>query len=61
MVLTVSDDGMGFDAAPTTVSRRRRPGLGMVTMRERTQAVGGRFEIGPARVRGAQVTVTVPT
>ena len=60
VVLTVADDGMGFEAAPGMASRRRRPGLGMVTMRERTQAVGGRFEIGPAPRRGARVMVTVP-
>jgi signal transduction histidine kinase len=41
-------------------SRRRRAGLGMVTMRERTQAVGGQFEIGPAPGRGARVVVRVP-
>jgi signal transduction histidine kinase/CHASE1-domain containing sensor protein len=60
LVMTVSDDGMGFDAAPAMASRRRRPGLGMVTMRERTQAVGGEFEIGPAPDRGARVVVRVP-
>jgi signal transduction histidine kinase len=60
VVMSVSDDGMGFDAAPAMASRRRRPGLGMVTMRERTQAVGGQFEIGPAPVRGARVVVRVP-
>ena len=60
VVMTVSDDGMGFEAAPAMASRRRRPGLGMVTMRERTQAVGGQFEIGPAPGRGARVVVRVP-
>jgi signal transduction histidine kinase len=60
VVMTVSDDGMGFDAAPANASRRRRTGLGMVTMRERTQAVGGEFEIGPAPDRGARVVVRVP-
>jgi signal transduction histidine kinase len=60
VVMSVSDDGMGFDAAPAMASRRRRPGLGMVTMRERTQAVGGQFEIGPAPGRGARVVVRVP-
>ncbi len=60
VVMSVSDDGMGFDAAPAMASRRRRPGLGMVSMRERTQAVGGQFEIGPAPGRGARVVVRVP-
>jgi signal transduction histidine kinase len=60
VTMSVADDGMGFDAATTTPASRRRPGLGMVTMRERTQAVGGRFEIGPAPGRGARVVVRVP-
>jgi len=31
-----------------------------VTMRERTQAVGGRFEIGAASGRGTRVVVRIP-
>jgi signal transduction histidine kinase len=58
-IMSVSDDGVGFDAAPVSVSSRR-PGLGMVTMRERTQAVGGRFEIGAASGRGTRVVVRIP-
>jgi signal transduction histidine kinase len=55
----VEDDGVGFDAAPHSVSSRR-PGLGMVTMRERTQAVGGQFELGAASGRGTRVVVRIP-
>lgn len=58
-MMTVSDDGVGLDTAPVSVGRRR-PGLGMVTMRERTQAVGGRFEIGTASGRGTRVVVRIP-
>jgi signal transduction histidine kinase len=59
LTMSVSDDGVGVDAGPAPVSRRR-PGLGMVTMRERTQAVGGRFEVGAAPGRGTRVVVRVP-
>lgn len=59
IVMSVADDGVGLDAAPAPMSRRR-PGLGMVTMRERTQAVGGRFEIGAASGRGTRVVVRIP-
>jgi signal transduction histidine kinase len=59
LVMTLADNGSGLEAAPA-VGSRRRPGLGMVTMRERTQAVGGQFEIGPAPSRGTQVVVRVP-
>jgi len=58
-IMSVSDDGVGIDAASNTDSSRR-PGLGMVTMRERTQAVGGRFEIGAASGRGTRVVVRIP-
>lgn len=58
-IMSVSDDGVGIDAASHSASSRR-PGLGMVTMRERTQAVGGRFEIGAASGRGTRVLVRIP-
>jgi signal transduction histidine kinase len=59
LVMALKDDGKGLDATLAPGSKRR-PGLGMVTMRERTQAVGGEFEIGPAPGRGTQVVVRVP-
>jgi signal transduction histidine kinase len=59
LVMTLADDGSGLGAAPA-VGSRRRPGLGMVTMRERTQAVGGEFDIGAAPGRGTRVVVRVP-
>jgi signal transduction histidine kinase len=58
-IMSMSDDGVGIDVASNTDSSRR-PGLGMVTMRERTQAVGGRFEIGAASGRGTRVVVRIP-
>ena len=59
LVMSVSDDGRGLGTAHGA-SGRRRPGLGMVTMRERTQAVGGRFEIGAAPGGGTRIEVRVP-
>ena len=59
LVMALADDGSGLETASAAGSRRRQ-GLGMVTMRERTQAVGGEFEIGAAPGRGTQVVVRVP-
>ncbi len=59
-VMSVSDDGVGLDPAATSTMGRRQ-GLGMVTMRERTQAVGGQFEIGSGPGRGARLVVRVPS
>jgi signal transduction histidine kinase len=58
-IMSVTDDGAGIDAAPNP-GQRRRPGLGMVTMRERTQAIGGRFEVEAAPGRGTRVVVQIP-
>ncbi|MGH8639411.1 MAG: ATP-binding protein, partial [Burkholderiales bacterium] len=59
LLMTIADDGVGYGTA-TGSAARRRAGLGMVTMRERTQAVGGQFEIGPAVGGGTRVNVRVP-
>jgi PAS domain S-box-containing protein len=58
-VMSVQDDGIGFDGVAYT-SDKPKPGLGMVTMRERAQAVGGRFEVRALPGRGTQLTVRVP-
>jgi PAS domain S-box-containing protein len=55
VVLTVQDDGAGFDTS--SVPRGR---LGMTTMRERAEAAGGRLEIASAAGRGTRVVATVP-
>jgi two-component system sensor histidine kinase UhpB len=58
-VMSVQDDGVGFDGAEDA-SDKPKPGLGMVTMRERAQAVGGNFEVQALPDRGTQLTVRVP-
>jgi two-component system sensor histidine kinase UhpB len=58
-VMSVVDDGMGFRAADERADRPR-PKLGMVTMRERAQAVGGRLLIEPRPGGGTRLTVRVP-
>ncbi|MBI2508939.1 MAG: sensor histidine kinase, partial [Betaproteobacteria bacterium] len=58
-IMSVADDGVGLGAAAASATRHRQ-GLGMVTMRERTQSVGGRFEIGAASGRGTRVVVRIP-
>src|SRR5437899_3595112 len=58
-VMSVQDDGIGFDGVEDP-SDKPKPGLGMVTMRERAQAVGGRFEVEALPGSGTQLTVRVP-
>jgi signal transduction histidine kinase len=57
-IMVISDNGSGFDFE--TPGAKRRQGLGMMTMRERTQAVGGRFEVNAAPGGGTQVMVRIP-
>jgi len=50
--LTVADDGCGFDVAPV-----QGRGLGLLTMRERAEALGGHLVVDSAPGRGTRVTV----
>jgi signal transduction histidine kinase len=52
-------DGMGLDVGQNA-SDKFRTGIGIMTMRERSQAVGGRFELQALPERGTRLTVRVP-
>jgi signal transduction histidine kinase len=54
LVLSVRDDGIGFD--PATQSS----GYGRESMHERAQSIGGRLTIASAPGRGTSVTLRVP-
>ena len=54
--LTISDDGRGFD--PTALAKgENQPGHGLLSMRERADAIGGKFFIESAVGNGTRVTV----
>jgi signal transduction histidine kinase len=55
--LSVRDQGAGFDPA----ARRRRTGLGLVSMRARLRLVLGTMNIESAPAHGTKVSVRVPT
>jgi signal transduction histidine kinase len=54
--LTIADDGKGFDldGVPNT-------GLGLMSMKERVESVGGVLEIHAKPASGTRLSVTVPT
>jgi signal transduction histidine kinase len=58
-MMSIADDGGGLDSVSVPASKRR-PGLGMMTMRERTQAIGGQFEVAAAPGGGTRVVVRIP-
>jgi signal transduction histidine kinase len=53
--LVARDNGTGFDAAVT------RPGLGLLGMRERSEALGGTFKVEANRGAGVRLTIEVPS
>jgi signal transduction histidine kinase len=53
VTLEIVDDGRGLPA-------RREPGVGVHSMRERSEELGGSFAIGPAEGGGTRVAVTIP-
>jgi signal transduction histidine kinase len=55
VTLTIADDGKGFD-----VNGPPNAGLGLMSMRERVESVGGVLEIHTTPASGTRLTVTVP-
>lgn len=56
LVLTIEDDGTGFDAAAATKS----PGIGLAIMRERARLVGGTFTLHSEPGQGTVIDLTIP-
>ncbi len=53
LTVTVDDDGVGID-------HTRRPGVGMTSMRERTEELGGSFHIVSNEGGGTRIRATIP-
>jgi signal transduction histidine kinase len=59
VTMSIADDGIGFDIAAVGKDGRR-PGLGLLTMQERVEFVGGRIDIRSHPGEGTRVTVSMP-
>jgi PAS domain S-box-containing protein len=59
IAITVSDQGRGFDPAILD-SGTLKGGLGLISLRERAQYIGGRLDIRSASGQGTRITLTVP-
>jgi signal transduction histidine kinase len=55
----VQDNGQGFDVE-AAFGRRGDRGLGLIGMRERVEALGGRLTIVSGQGRGTEVSVSIP-
>ena len=56
---SVKDDGRGFDLK-AVLGRKGDRGLGLIGMRERLNALGGRLTIDSAPGRGTELRITIP-
>ena len=59
-ILTISDDGIGFEQESKGKSGRKQRGFGLISMRERALGLGGTFEVQSKKGAGTVVRVTVP-
>ena len=59
LVMTVKDNGCGFDMQKKNRSRQKA-GLGLLTMRERAEDIGGTFQMRSSVGRGCEISVSIP-
>jgi signal transduction histidine kinase len=57
LTMTVRDDGVGFDPGARAIRERR---LGLTSMRERAERLGGTFSVHTARGAGTTVRLELP-
>jgi PAS domain S-box-containing protein len=60
LVLTIQDDGHGFDIGAVQVRARRGDGLGVPGMEERARLAGGRLEIQATAGSGTRICAVFP-
>ena len=60
LLLSVRDDGRGFDLREVERGGRAGGHFGLISMRERAELLGGRFEVKSAPGQGTRISVAVP-
>jgi PAS domain S-box-containing protein len=60
IIFAVQDDGVGFEPDPEHTATGKPSGLGLVGMRERLTALGGRLKIISAPGRGTTIMAVLP-
>ncbi len=60
LVITVQDNGVGFDVAAMMANHARSGSLGMVNMRERAAMLNGTFNLASSPGTGTRVTIVAP-
>ena len=59
-IVTVSDDGVGFDLTDLSLEPDSMRGLGLVGMQERVELLGGEVEVNTVPGFGTQVHIHLP-
>lgn len=60
VAVTVEDDGRGFDVEEILAAAKERKSVGLVTIQERTEMLGGEIEIDSSVGRGTKVRLELP-
>jgi PAS domain S-box-containing protein len=60
LLITIEDNGKGFDAAALTDNQVAHSGVGLLSMQERAQAVAGVFTIKSKPGKGSVISVRIP-
>ena len=60
VLLDIADDGIGFDLYEVTNNKALRGSLGLVTMKERSEMIGGSFQIETAPNKGTRIYLRLP-
>jgi PAS domain S-box-containing protein len=60
IILTVEDDGRGFDVEERMASMDHEKRMGLRSMEERTRLLGGRFDIRSAPGKGTSIMIEIP-
>ncbi len=58
LLVTIGDDGVGFN--PAELGRSEFPRFGLATMRERAESIGAKLEVGAAAGGGTLIKVELP-
>jgi two-component system CheB/CheR fusion protein len=58
--VVVSDEGVGFDYAKFQAGENTEAGLGLFSIRERIEYLGGHLMVEPVPARGTRVTMVIP-
>lgn len=60
IVITVQDDGVGFETSEISSTSERMGGFGLFSIKERLNYLGGNFDVESCHGKGTRVTIVAP-